>query len=132
MISESDVVCSVPIGFDNPEMLQYLSDNYIFDYAHVGETIKLSRCGNKPKTQVDELLVKEDDDAKDRKNPTSPLKPEEENLNEQALIEDKKDRFIPHCIKDHFVHRYLLALQRARPYFLTPEKSANGSNKMTK
>ncbi|CAG8578163.1 3786_t:CDS:2 [Paraglomus occultum] len=104
IIDDKDIVCNVPVGFDNPEIMQYLSDNYIFDYAHVGEAIRLFQDGRRPKTEVDGLLLDE------------PEKKAEENKSSNEE-EDKTNRFVPPFIKDHFTSGYLRALQLARPYF---------------
>ncbi|CAG8618375.1 2902_t:CDS:1, partial [Paraglomus occultum] len=113
VISDNDVVCNVPVGFDNPELLQYISNNSIFDYAHVGETIRLFRNGHRPKTNIRKLLKKEED-----------VSSEQPEVTPAALEDDKPDRFMPPFVKDHLVHRYLMALQKARPHFSTPPKKS--------
>src|SRR6185312_14289319 len=110
VISDNDVVCNVPVGFDDPETLQYVSNNYIFDYAHVGENIRLFKDGRRPKTEVEDLLVPLDSENEG----TSQAKREVPvDINSAALEEDKKDWWMPPFAKDHLVYRYLMALQRA-------------------
>ncbi|CAG8607914.1 9862_t:CDS:2, partial [Paraglomus occultum] len=96
VISDNDVVCNVPVGFDNPELLQYICNNYIFDYAHVGEAIRLFQDGRRPETQIPNLLKDEKDVS--RAEPVNPA----------ALDDDKQDRFMPPFVKDHSLKNSLL------------------------
>ena len=102
VIDDKDIVCRVPLGFDDPQILQYASKNYIFDYAHIGEAIRLFQDGRRPKTDVEDLVL---------------MKPEGPVEIDDFSDFEKKFGFLPAFIKDHIPYRYLNALQMARRYF---------------
>jgi len=102
VVDDKDIVCRIPLGFDDPQILQYVDKNYIFNYAHIGEVIRLFQDGRRPETEVDDLVL---------------MKPEGNEEVDDFSEYEKLYGFLPGLIKDHVPYRYLKALQMARPYF---------------
>jgi hypothetical protein len=109
VVDDQDIVCRIPIGFDDPDLLRFAGDNYIFDYTHVGEAVKFFRDGRKPQTKFESWLQSENN-----------VRPTEESGEENEASDSywkKMHRVTPAFLKDHLPYRYFKAMEKARVYF---------------
>uniref|UniRef100_A0A1D1YQ16 Phospholipase A1-IIgamma n=1 Tax=Anthurium amnicola TaxID=1678845 RepID=A0A1D1YQ16_9ARAE len=109
VICDQDMVCRVPIGFDDPDLLRFAGENYLFDYTHVGEAVRFFQDGRKPEAKFDHWLQSNENGR--------PI----ESLDEKNKFPDSRWKKIhemtPACFKDHFPYRYLNAMENASVYF---------------